>query len=103
MQTSNIYYLTMYFDTPGTRDFQCGLSGLGQVFLVTRAKIIFLVASPLVTSAFGRRSVPLRPTPKHKAVRKMKTSSTQGSILRRSGLERVYIPSIYIAFVPLGS
>ena len=63
----------------------------------------FLVASPLVTSAFGRRSVPLRPTPKHKAVRKMKTSSTQGSILRRSGLERVYIPSRYIVFVPLGS
>ena len=54
---------------------------------------------------FGLRPkiFPLRPTPKHKAVRKMKTSSTQGSILRRSGLERVYIPGIYIAFVPLGS
>ena len=64
---------------------------------MTRAKSFFS------HSFAGRRSVALRPTTKHPAVREMKTSITQGSILRKSGLERVYILSIYIIFVPLGS
>ena len=42
----------------------------GKVFIVTHAKSFFLAASPLVTSAFGQRSVGLQPTPKHPAARK---------------------------------
>ena len=70
---------------------------------MTRAKSVFLATSPRVTWAFGRRSVALRPTPKHPAVCEKKTSSTEGNILRNSGLERVYALNIYIVFVPLGS
>ena len=48
------------FGTLGARDFSSAVSGFCQVFIV---------ASPLVASAYGRRCVGLRPTPKIPAVR----------------------------------
>ena len=48
--------------TLGARDFSSAVSGFCQVFIVTRA-------SPLVASAYGRRRVGLRPTPKLPAAR----------------------------------
>ena len=42
-------------NTLGTRGFSCAVSGVGYVSIVTRAKNeVFLAASPLVSSAFGR-------------------------------------------------
>ena len=49
-------------NTLGARDFSSAVSGFCQVFIVTRA-------SPLVASAYGRRCVGLRPTPKIPAAR----------------------------------
>jgi len=50
-------------NTLDARDFASAVSGCCQVF------IVFLAASPLVASAYGRRCVGLRPTPKIPAAR----------------------------------
>ena len=53
--------------TLGARDFSSAVSGLCQVFIVTRA--FFSRLRLLVASAYGRRCVGLRPTPKISSAR----------------------------------
>ena len=60
----------MILCTLGARDFSCTVSGFCQVFIVSHA--FFLPASPLVTSAYGRTCVGLRPAPKIPAAREKK-------------------------------
>ena len=61
-----IYMFLIY--TLGARDFCSAVSDFCRVF----------IASPLVASAYGRRWVGLRPTPKIPAARE-KTLGTQGT------------------------
>ena len=57
----------IYQITLGARDFSSAVSGLCQVFIVTRAKSeVFLAAL-----AYGRRCVDLRPTPKISGAREL--------------------------------
>ena len=48
--------------TLGARGFSCAVSGFGQVLKSDPRENFFLATSPLVSSAFGRRRVGLRPT-----------------------------------------
>ena len=48
--------------TLGARDFSCVVSGFGQVLKSDPRDNLFLAASPLVSSAEGRRRVGLQPT-----------------------------------------
>ena len=64
------FWWFIYQITLGARDFSSAVSGLCQVFIMTRAKSeVFLAACPLLASAYGRRCVGLRPTPKISAAR----------------------------------